>query len=314
MGSGIDIVREGEVRDDLEGVRGWLLLFCLSLVLFGPLYTAYNLVSGYQDLKELGPYLEYASGIEGLYWLDFILSASVAAFSIFVGVELWTIQKNAVSHAKRFLLSVLAYNLSLPFLPYFAGIEADVYKEITPELIGFSVRGSIYVAIWYAFLNKSKRVAATYRAEMMNEYVEHSLNNKSIQNSGDTVASEAKISEKAREFFVHARDLGDSFRQTGQTQPPGDGSELSSDVEITENLQTSGLQIEDQLDDKQANKDQGDSSIRPSCPKCEHPVASQYVFCPECGTRIRPQTCAHCNLEIEGNHKYCPYCGKPVDK
>ncbi len=58
-------------------------------------------------------------------------------------------------------------------------------------------------------------------------------------------------------------------------------------------------------------------SIRPSidkasvCPHCreELPAKPQLIFCPFCGTRVRPVECPECGSEIEPNWKFCITCG-----
>jgi hypothetical protein len=51
-----------------------------------------------------------------------------------------------------------------------------------------------------------------------------------------------------------------------------------------------------------------------SCPQCQHAIPSgrQVVFCPWCGTRLIPFTCARCQTELDSRWKHCITCGAPV--
>lgn len=47
------------------------------------------------------------------------------------------------------------------------------------------------------------------------------------------------------------------------------------------------------------------------CPRCEAPVAEQYVVCPRCGTKLRP-SCPNCATPVELDWKVCPKCTQPL--
>lgn len=51
-----------------------------------------------------------------------------------------------------------------------------------------------------------------------------------------------------------------------------------------------------------------------ACPHCKHaiPGERQVVFCPWCGKRLIPFTCARCNTELDSEWRHCITCGAPV--
>jgi hypothetical protein len=61
---------------------------------------------------------------------------------------------------------------------------------------------------------------------------------------------------------------------------------------------------------KAAPRPQGDSA----CPRCHHamPSGRQVVFCPWCGDRLIPFTCARCQTELDSEWRHCITCGAPV--
>lgn len=56
------------------------------------------------------------------------------------------------------------------------------------------------------------------------------------------------------------------------------------------------------------------TSLMGSCLHCKHAVPSdrQVVFCPWCGKRLIPFTCARCNTELDSEWRHCITCGAPV--
>lgn len=94
--------------------------------------------------------------------VDFVLSASVMCLSVYAGICLWRIRPNAVRISKAYLLVFLTYNVVASFLPFMAGLPSQANEVMMREVASGLFRSIIFVAIWYSYLNKSKRVAATY--------------------------------------------------------------------------------------------------------------------------------------------------------
>jgi len=54
-------------------------------------------------------------------------------------------------------------------------------------------------------------------------------------------------------------------------------------------------------------KDLGD------CPKCGAQLYPGYVYCPNCGEKIK-RKCSKCGMYVDLEYKYCPYCGNQMIK
>ncbi len=143
----------------LKGVSGWLLLFCLGLTVFSPLITVFSLVGAYSD----APFDRFPSLLT-VTVIDTLLSAGLMAFSIYAGVALWRIRPGAVETAKKYLLCFLGYQVIAAILPFMAGLPSSANEAMTAEVAKNVVRSVFYVAIWYSYLNRSKRVKATYES------------------------------------------------------------------------------------------------------------------------------------------------------
>src|SRR5262249_20060246 len=103
---GYDISQEGNEAADTgpapaepryKGVRGWLLLLCLGLTVFTPLFTIGSLATGFSESSK---YFDQFPGLLIITVTDTILSLGMMVFSIYAGTGLWSIRPGAVQTAK----------------------------------------------------------------------------------------------------------------------------------------------------------------------------------------------------------------------
>jgi hypothetical protein len=130
-----------------KGVRGWLLLLCISLTVFNPLSIVASLgaVSTSDMFHDFWPaFMTYE-----------ILSFIFAGFFIYVGACLWRVRPGAVKKAKVFLWCVVALNAILVLWTRMAGLPSHDER-------GRAIGGIFGALVWIAYLESSKRVAATY--------------------------------------------------------------------------------------------------------------------------------------------------------
>jgi len=144
---------------EYKGARGWLLLFCFSLTVFSPLPTLVSFGAGYSESSK---YFDQFPGLRVITVIDMFLSLGVVAFSIYEGAGLWGIRPGAVQMAKRYLLCFLGYHAVAAILPFMAGLPSASTDAIIMPVAQDTLRGVIYFAVWYSYLNNSKRVKATF--------------------------------------------------------------------------------------------------------------------------------------------------------
>jgi len=146
-------------RSELRGIGGWLLLLIVSLTFLNPGVTIYNLYTGYREAHTI---FYLFPGLRTTFIIDIILSAAMMSFSLYAGISLWRIKPNAVRVAKKYMIAAAAYALVGAVLPFFAGLPArDNESMVGPGLVQF-FQTLIYVGVWASYLNKSKRVQATF--------------------------------------------------------------------------------------------------------------------------------------------------------
>ena len=152
---------DAPIESPYKGVGGWLLLFCIGLTVLTPVLSLRSLgISYFETFQYFGQY----PGLLVVTIVDTVLSLSLIAFSIYVGVSLWTIRRGAVQMAKRYLVCFLGYHLVAAALPFMAGLSAEANEGMIMPVVKDVFKAVVYVAIWYSYLNSSKRVSATYNS------------------------------------------------------------------------------------------------------------------------------------------------------
>jgi hypothetical protein len=130
-----------------KGVRGWLLLFCISLTVFNPL----SIIASLGAVSTSDMFHDFRLA----FMADEILSFIFAGLFIYVGTCLWRVRPGAVKKAKVFLWCVVALNAILVLLTLMASLPShdDRAKAIASAIAALA---------WLAYLDSSKRVKATY--------------------------------------------------------------------------------------------------------------------------------------------------------
>jgi len=154
-------IEAGVVGPDssLQGVRGWLLFFCVTLVFLNPLATfgIFGL-----SLFQLTPLFKSFPGLLILSTVDGLASLILMSFSVYAGVSLWRIRPGAVRLAKMFLVAGVVYLLISPLFMLLAGLPDGAAVSALPDAYLTAGRSLLYYAIWFNYLTTSKRVRATY--------------------------------------------------------------------------------------------------------------------------------------------------------
>ena len=155
-------IREDEQRSDLHGVRGWLLLLCLYLMIAMPLLAILGTIGALQRAIA-------APTLQGALLSEVALEIALAAFAGFAGWALYSMRPNAVKVAKAYFIIMLTLsNLGLGVLVVTALVVSRNNQDYAllatlqgPAAVA-SIRQVILSAVWLTYLLRSKRVRATY--------------------------------------------------------------------------------------------------------------------------------------------------------
>ena len=131
------------------GVEGWLAFLVFYLLFLLPLGTSIGLV------QKLRPLLTGASMQNGGLLSALIFSAAsilAAGMGIYAGTALWKIYPNAVAATKRFLVAFLIAGVL---------ISTVQYHSLEDRIWGIA-DALAFCLVWYAYLNRSRRIANTY--------------------------------------------------------------------------------------------------------------------------------------------------------
>jgi Protein of unknown function (DUF2569) len=146
--------------DPCIGVHGWLAFLVFILVVLSPLSAVLALFRWASSGHIPAGWTESGGTIPAP--VNFIVLLFLTAFGLYAGSELKKITPTAVRTAKRYFLAVGGYWSCV----LFAALGARAMHVATGDEmwrgVGDFISGLLYVAIWYLYLVRSKRVAKTY--------------------------------------------------------------------------------------------------------------------------------------------------------
>ncbi|HKF23401.1 MAG TPA: DUF2569 family protein [Candidatus Angelobacter sp.] len=129
------------IRKDLQGVGGWLLFFCIALVILGPVWL-----------------LSEVNSAAGSDLLGMVLEIAQIAFGVVVGIFVWNVRQVAFTLLWIYFGVTTVYSL----LAIIGSIELTNEGQGEPMTFVYSIRSLIYVVVWFLYFRKSQRVRATF--------------------------------------------------------------------------------------------------------------------------------------------------------
>jgi len=150
---------ETTVEPKYKGVGGWLLLFCVILTIVSPLLNMILLIKSTDEMKTV---CDKFPGLQQTFAIAAVLTVGLMVFSIYAGMALWTQRLGAVGIAKTYLQVFLGAAILGIFLPVIAGLPPELCSQLIREGFRQAFGPYLFYCIWNSYLNKSKRVKATY--------------------------------------------------------------------------------------------------------------------------------------------------------
>lgn len=140
-------------------VGGWLMLFCITLVLVNPIQLLGGLLS--TDLRDTAVVFDQFPFLAVLGIVESVGDVLLAMFSIYAGVQLLGRKRNAVRTAKLFLIVGVTYTL-ISYALTVAAVPQSMRAEVVSDLSRGLGRPLVYAGIWFTYLSRSKRVRETF--------------------------------------------------------------------------------------------------------------------------------------------------------
>lgn len=144
-------------QERYKGVGGWLLLLCINLTILDPAAIVLGVfgalpLADFEKHPEMARFMMISGGCR----------LALAAFSVYAGAALWRIQPDAPNTARRYLQAAAIYSAFALLLPGIVGLPGELYAEMAGASLVSSIVTLCYVAAWYLYLGKSRRVRATF--------------------------------------------------------------------------------------------------------------------------------------------------------
>jgi uncharacterized protein DUF2569 len=141
------------------GVRGWLLLFCVSITILSPLLATGNLYLSFLSVRELALVIPEASSA---YLKEILLSSAVSLFGIVTGSLLWMGRREGLSLVGYYLFAAVAAPIFSIGLYDHEWLPQEVRAELKQDAIWQIIATLGAAVVWFFYFMKSKRVRATY--------------------------------------------------------------------------------------------------------------------------------------------------------
>ena len=142
------------MRSEPRGVRGWLLLLCLGLTVFGPVRWLAEMLLSPQERQPWYDDLTLA------LYLNSLVGVGLLVFGMTAGVFLWRVRPGAVLLAKVFLSVQAIYALVWLALSFRLELPGATLEELV--LLRFGISSLAFFAVWFTYLHRSRRVNNTY--------------------------------------------------------------------------------------------------------------------------------------------------------
>jgi hypothetical protein len=146
---------------DPVGVGGWLLLLCVKLAVLLPAIAVVTLAAA---LLGFIPRDCPTSEAVPLFVPEAVGLAALSALGMVAGIRLWLVKPGAVRLARAFFLLTIAVAVVT-----LGATGSMVHFEFGNDLLATQARGSLKAAVgatvWLLYLERSRRVKATYGAD-----------------------------------------------------------------------------------------------------------------------------------------------------
>jgi|WetSurMetagenome_2_1015567.scaffolds.fasta_scaffold242649_1 hypothetical protein len=149
----------------LTGVKGWLFLLCLNLLLFIPAFSLYQVICSLALLTSPQARILLLIWSKSSYYFslaNLAVMLSIAFYSFYSGLKLWNLREGAVKIAKTFLLVQFGLTLAMLALQRLILPPAGGGGFSPQQLLAALLPALLFFGVWYTYLTKSRRVQETY--------------------------------------------------------------------------------------------------------------------------------------------------------
>jgi len=149
-------------HDGPKGVGGWLLFFCIALIILGPLLSLGQMVTTWEQSK---PAFGLFPSIRSVIVFENFWIIALLVYGFVVGCMIWAGNPKAKKLAKQYLLIRLFgfFGIELVTIMMISDLPSEMLAAGVGGVLGAGFREVVYFLIWWFYFKKSKRVRNTYR-------------------------------------------------------------------------------------------------------------------------------------------------------
>ncbi|WP_175403299.1 DUF2569 family protein [Delftia sp. JD2] len=172
-GSTVPLTLATDVRADIQdpklvGVGGWLAFLVIVLVAVGPILLLMNF---YNEYKILAPLIQTSKLARQVLYIEALSAVTLAAGSAYAGWCLATRATGAPGFVRAFLaFQVVATALTFLSLAKLPGLDQQAMSGFSADAVKGVFQSLFSAAIWTSYLNRSKRVCATYSLPLLEDW------------------------------------------------------------------------------------------------------------------------------------------------
>lgn len=149
------------VKAGPEGVGGWLLFYCITLTILGPLFTVANIISTW---SQLGPAFEQYPRLAQVMLFENVGMTVIIVYGFVVGCIVWSGSLQGRRRVREFLIIRLVGFILVEAVAILMliGLPVEMVAGGVGGVVGAIIREVIYFLIWWFYFQKSVRVHNTY--------------------------------------------------------------------------------------------------------------------------------------------------------
>ena len=146
------------------GVGGWLLFFCVSLTIIGPLFSFGILMDSWETAK---PAFAYIPSLKTITSFELLGSAVIVIYGFVIGCKIWAGNPEGKWLAKQYLkvrfFGFIGIETIVLLMMYLNKMPSSWMPGIIGGMIGRIIFGEgFFFLVWWFYFKKSKRVKNTY--------------------------------------------------------------------------------------------------------------------------------------------------------
>ena len=143
-----------------------MLLLVILLTFVAPILTLIGIAADMSTARRLDGQFQ---GLDTALEINAVVALLFAIYSAYAGWALWTLKSEAVTAAKEYLVAAVVASVAMPIVVLaIADLPDHEFFAVSFDGIARALGTAFWAAIWYLYLQRSKRVRATYDGSPVN--------------------------------------------------------------------------------------------------------------------------------------------------